>query len=811
MYAWGSNTQGQLGIDVLGGYRYAPVGVRLSPEIGAWTAFDAGTNSSLAVSYYGELWSWGYNGHGRLGHGTTGGTVVTPTRVLPPLGVTNWADIGIGTPAEGNNLVPFVSVSKRLNSSFAVTADGRLFAWGDNGHGRLGIGSTAAQNRPALVAMPPSGGTWRTVVAGEQHTLAISTNNTMYSWGWAYRGGLGNGTIGPAAAHVLSPEPISVPAGVSGWRSAAAGDFFSIGVTTDDEVFVWGHNAQRRLGLGVSDSVVNNPPFTANQFPLPVPLSNLNQGALAHIDGWSAVFALQQIGFALSNCGHLYTWGWCVAGTRTGAPAGAGVPSGVGNTRYIYTPTRVATPSGFPGWESLAMGQGHTLGICSDGNLFVWGDAGMGRLGHGVDPADSASATVHRPAPHMIAVPAGSSIESWGETFVAAGSFNSVAVGFRPIPPPVDPVGLTKNLRTNLGVTLPDDLYFNFIFEPRRAVLADEDSDPPMIPPVLSQDHNMALNMPAIHISELSYDTSSVTGGVRSLTQTGCIVTLLDELIEEGYFPTHATGVFVWSLRECGSRATDPGTGRVAPSHMHYDDTVFEMRVHMLNGYIAAIYFLTICPDTDRAVGAKHGYAIFTNTYTRQIGTLGTDALEVTKHIPDNEGNQFANLATDFGFTLTLTNVALGSDVAPVITFPFTAYVYEGSNRVRTESITSSLVLNFNLRHGQRLVIPQLPAGASFSVSEAANPSFAPSYTVALGGNVAATGSANANTVLTTGTHFLLNDGRNAADFINSHQFAPPTGLLISSSPWTLLVVAPLASMLFIASKRRKSLEEGLL
>ena len=84
----------------------------------------------------GTLWTWGYNGDGRLGDGTN------TTRNVP-------AQMGTGT--------NWASVSAGYFHMLAVQSDGTLWAWGQNTYGQLGDGTTNNRTHPAGWAPAPAG------------------------------------------------------------------------------------------------------------------------------------------------------------------------------------------------------------------------------------------------------------------------------------------------------------------------------------------------------------------------------------------------------------------------------------------------------------------------------------------------------------------------------------------------------------------------------------------------------------------------------------------------------------------------------
>ena len=78
------------------------------------------------------------------------------------------------TAARGGGLGIVVLATLLLS---ACTPTG-LWAWGQNGFGQLGIGSTTSATWPAAVDA-----TWRQVSTGTHHVLAIREDGTLWAWG----------------------------------------------------------------------------------------------------------------------------------------------------------------------------------------------------------------------------------------------------------------------------------------------------------------------------------------------------------------------------------------------------------------------------------------------------------------------------------------------------------------------------------------------------------------------------------------------------------------------------------------------------
>jgi alpha-tubulin suppressor-like RCC1 family protein len=121
-YDWGYNAAGQLG-DGTNTDSGVPVEVKLPGPV--TQVFQGGSGSAngqtVAILKNGSVWTWGDNDRGQLGTGTLT-NAVTPVQVHVPHGVT------------------FVMVTSGGFASYAIDNTGRLWAWGDNRDGQLGLG-----------------------------------------------------------------------------------------------------------------------------------------------------------------------------------------------------------------------------------------------------------------------------------------------------------------------------------------------------------------------------------------------------------------------------------------------------------------------------------------------------------------------------------------------------------------------------------------------------------------------------------------------------------------------------------------------
>ena len=243
LWVWGSGYSGELGLG--SGISNQNTPVQLGTDAG-WLGCDAGGRHVVAIKADGSLWSWGSNFFGQLGIGTSGNRYV-PSRV----GLLNdWTKISAGG-----------------THNLAIRADGSLWAWGSNDAGKLGNGSASGTvNTPTQIG---TGSTWSAVSAGENFSLAIKTDGSLWAWGFNGGGQLGLGDLTSRSA------PTRVGA-ASDWQSVHAGANHAAGIRAGGAVWLWGNNGSGQLGAPTGNrlepapaSLAEKPVITISTFPNP--------------------------------------------------------------------------------------------------------------------------------------------------------------------------------------------------------------------------------------------------------------------------------------------------------------------------------------------------------------------------------------------------------------------------------------------------------------------------------------------------------------------------------------------------------------
>ncbi len=218
VWAWGRGHYGALGN---GAMLDSNVPVRVAGLTGVTAIASAGYTGYALKD--GRIWSWGNNGSGQLGVSTSGpGTdSAVPVQITTLSGVTG--------------------ISGGRASGYALRSDGSAWSWGSNGLNQLGDGDAVAKVVPVPVSGLSSGVLG--LSAGFSNGYVRKANGTVWAWGAAAGGALGNGTVAPNVA-----VPVPVP-GLTGVQALAGGNLSGYALRAG-AVWAWGRGNLGQLGNG---------------------------------------------------------------------------------------------------------------------------------------------------------------------------------------------------------------------------------------------------------------------------------------------------------------------------------------------------------------------------------------------------------------------------------------------------------------------------------------------------------------------------------------------------------------------------------
>lgn len=357
--AWGSNEYGELGIGTMTPMAGMPAPVAVQ-GIDAIVSVAEGQIHTMAVRADGTAWTWGSNFNGALGDGTTehrslpvqvyDDTIVNPLRNVVALAggggqnsyaltadgrVWGWGNNLVGQTGTGDNHVTHwaypviglgnvVQVAAGDGHAIALKADGTVWTWGWNNHGQLGDGTQV--DRP-LAQQVAGLANVIAVSAGNLHSLAMRANGTVWAWGWNERGMVGDGTT----TDRFTPVQVG---GLGNVRSIHSSFSHNLAIKSDGTVWAWGDNLHGQLGDG-----------TTVHRSSPVPVAGLT-GGIAQVAAGMSMSA------ALKSDGTVWTWG----GNNWEGQLGDGLTT-------LYDRPTPAQVSGISGATSLALGGQHTTVI----------------------------------------------------------------------------------------------------------------------------------------------------------------------------------------------------------------------------------------------------------------------------------------------------------------------------------------------------------------------------------------------------------------------------------------------------------------
>jgi alpha-tubulin suppressor-like RCC1 family protein len=197
VYACGQNVAGDLGD---GSMRSSTTPVRVARLGGTRvTRLVASFANSGALLADGEYLSWGYDANGQLGSGRAGQPSDVPVKVNLPAAVTEVAQGG----SLWNN-----------GQTVVLLSDGSLRSWGAGRFYQLGNRASGMRVAPVRFRAP-AGVTFRSLATGSATSYAISADGQVYAWGVGLLGQVGNGRTQAARA------PVVVASGATGISSTA--------------------------------------------------------------------------------------------------------------------------------------------------------------------------------------------------------------------------------------------------------------------------------------------------------------------------------------------------------------------------------------------------------------------------------------------------------------------------------------------------------------------------------------------------------------------------------------------------------------
>jgi alpha-tubulin suppressor-like RCC1 family protein len=370
MRCWGTATSGQLGYG-----NNIPVGANSTnlypypysagdvPLNGKATKFAVGQNHTCALLDTGFVRCWGKNDLGQLG-------LNSKQNVGDAERITNFGYVNLGGIA--------TSIAAGYNHTCALLDTGNVRCWGSNSNGQLGYSLPTNQNvgddEPAYTYRDVDVGTSvlvKEIVAGGNHTCAITTTNKVRCWGANASGQLGVGTTSGTAVNVGDDEkPSAYEVNLSGGipLQLSLGGHHTCALLDNGFLRCWGLNSSGQLGYNntTSRSTPGN-----DLAPSTVPGSKVLQ-----------VTTGDHHTCALLSTGGIKCWG-----------ANGYAQLGYGNRTNLSAPGTDLDLSGSTAYR-VSAGLNHTCALLSTGAARCWGRNHGGQLGYSSTTPDLTAPSV---------------------------------------------------------------------------------------------------------------------------------------------------------------------------------------------------------------------------------------------------------------------------------------------------------------------------------------------------------------------------------------------------------------------------------
>lgn len=330
------------------------------------------------------------------------------------------------------------TVSAGYNHTCAIDDNNDLYCWGNNLWGQFGDGTTDDSSKPKLV----NDKKWESIATGDNLTCGITIDSDLYCWGANYYGGTGTGS---EEGYLINPGKV----GNIKWKTVKVLKFYLqtvCGITTDDELYCWGHNYSVMFGDITEDSYFSRVPQKTGDYKwkkieignrggcgistndellcwgqgqyqvIDTESENVDLPQKVNDEKWTDISIYNDIysnnTCAINSDSTLFCWGGMISSSIFGdnkemvsygkgwrsVSAGKDDICGIKNDGSLYCfgehvdgkfynggPQLTYDPVKFSSykWKSLSSGYGFKCGVLSNGHLFCWGLNDYGQIGSG--------------------------------------------------------------------------------------------------------------------------------------------------------------------------------------------------------------------------------------------------------------------------------------------------------------------------------------------------------------------------------------------------------------------------------------------
>ena len=350
LFMSGSNPWGQLG-DGSNSTRRIPVNITSRFNLVANEKIilaRLGDEHAAAISSTGRLWTWGLNGSGRLGDGTSIDKN-TPTEITSSFNLV------------GDEKIANVSLSNYFDGghSAAYTSLNRVFTWGRNFWGQLGDNTTTDRLAPTEITSRFTFQENETIVdiqSGNLHQALLTSTGRVFMWGSNGNGQLGDGSASQGRKTPFNKTPSFNLVENEKITSIHLSLAVSSALTSNNRLFIWGsYSADLLPPFGISAQQTSPLDVTCS-------LGFTNNDPIKSIQ-----FGLNHAGI-LTQSGKVFMWG---------NNANGRIGNGDDLLQTVTIPTNITNAFNLQSSEEiikLELGDANSTAVTNQGRQFVWGE-----------------------------------------------------------------------------------------------------------------------------------------------------------------------------------------------------------------------------------------------------------------------------------------------------------------------------------------------------------------------------------------------------------------------------------------------------